>query len=49
MKVNMKLIFMQLNNKMGTVCIATGATWEAGTFYPSKAPPVLVGFVLLDL
>ena len=49
MKVNMKLIFMQLNNKMGTVCIATGATWEAGTSYPSIAPPVLVGFVLLDL
>ena len=49
MKVNMKLIFMQLNNKMGTVCTTTGATWEAGTFYPSKAPPVLVGLVLLDL
>ena len=49
MKVNRKLIFMQLNNKMGTVCTTTGATWDAGTSYPSKAPSVLVGFVLLDL
>lgn len=42
MAVNIKLILMQLNNKMGTVCTTTGATGEAGSSYPSKAPAVLV-------